>query len=594
MNTNVVHKFARKLIDLMIFGKTCTRSSSLTISADVETGQSWYVFNDFADQLLKTIELLKVQLDTFGHHHSQLWDYYNIIYVDSASSFRRINPGVKTKHQDFSEFYLVVYQPLTLENQFEEIEAIFEYCWNYYIVNVSVLLEDSIGKVRMFTYFPFNNKKCFSTSVVEITGLKFKDIFPSKSFNLHQCELIAALWFGPPYISWKGAPTEINTLLGLEGQLLIEVARNMNFTLKVVIPQNDERRGLIFKNGTVTGAIKMLQQKEVHLSLGCFRYTLERATVLTASYSFYQTPQVFFVRARRVPFSAFEIMTYPFDNYVWTLMLSIIITAILLSVYLGKYQPKKLWFIFGYGETANIFNVISAWMGHPVVPLPKKTFARFILALWILTALVLRNAYQGLLYKILNSSLSKLLPDLATQLAEQEYVVVVSTSSNDTLSQLPIVRNGNLRLLVMQINELDTYPILENSTSKLASSLPRDFVSYYVRQTKKNGVFRILKESIFAHQICVYFTKHSFLTVRFDEVLKSFRSFGLIDYWASKNLANEMIANEKEKSRKEKSLTMEQLDGAFALLSMCLLIAMVVFIVEIMSKIVKAKSELQQ
>ncbi|XP_055842730.1 uncharacterized protein LOC129909681 [Episyrphus balteatus] len=541
------------------------------------------MFNDFADQLLKSIELVKVQLDTFGHNNSKLWDYYNIIYVDSASSFRRINPGVKTKHQDFSEFYLVVYQPLTFDNLSQDLEGIFTYCWSYHIVNVSIMLMDSMGILRIFTYFPFNKKKCFSTSIVEIDGLTFKEIFPSKSRNLHQCELIGAIWWNPPYVSWKKGSTNIDRFIGLEGQMLIEVARNMNFTIKVDTPKNDERRGLIFPNGTVTGAVKMLQEKQAHFSTGCFRYTLDRAVVLTASYSFYQTVQVFFVKTHIEPWTSFEIMLYPFDIYIWYLMLIIIISTIMLSIFLEKYQPNILMFVFGSGKSGNVFNIFTVLLGYPITPEPRRNFARFILILWMFSALVLRNSYQGLVYYLLSSNLAKLPPDTSKELAEQNYVAVVSSSSNDTLSQLPIIRNGNLRLLVKKINEQDTYPILENSSMKLASSLPRDFVSYHVAKTKKYGVFHILKESVFTHQIVVYFTKHSFLTARFDEVLKSFRSFGLIEYWASKNLADDMIEKNPFEPKGEVSLKMDQFDGVFWLLSSCLIVSVLIFVVELIS-----------
>lgn len=318
--------------------------------------------------------------------------------------------------------------------------------------------------------------------------------------------------------------------------------------------------------------------------MGSFRCTLERSTALSPSATFYQTMQVFTVLAKRQPFQSFEILTYPFDIYIWTMWLMLTLILLLFTFIFERIHIPTLHFIYDVRCTSSInINIIATSLGQPAFNTlqPQRNFARYFTTMWALMTFLLRSTYQSSLYDFLNSDKTVQPPNTAAELAARKFTLIVNVATSDSFSGIPILRNKQLDLKIMNITDAGGYPILEaNPDKNYATGTPRDFLVDYVNSYHKYGVFHVLEETIFSQQLCVYFSKHSYLLPSFDRVLLNLRSFGLIDHWA-RQVFDDRFLEQTGEERIPLALGISQLWSIFKTCLIIDLLAVMVFVVEI-------------
>lgn len=317
--------------------------------------------------------------------------------------------------------------------------------------------------------------------------------------------------------------------------------------------------------------------------MGSFRCTLERSTALSPSKTFYQTMQVFTVLALWQPWTSFEIIAYPFDVHIWIVLLVLLIFLLGSPHILEYFQIKILKFIYGFSSASFInTQIIAITLGQTVHSLPLRNFARYILFMWILLTMVLRSIYQGSLYDFLTSQKALAPPDTAGELTERKYQLIINTATSDSFSGIQILRDKLIKVLIMNMSDTGGFPLLEaNPDKRYVTGTPKDFLTYYVNTHNKNGVFHVLRETIFSQQLCVYFTKHSYLVKSFDHILQNLRNFGLIDYWARRMLDDRFL-EEMVEINTAAPMTLTQLSGIMQICLHLYFLTMLVFICEIL------------
>lgn len=127
----------------------------------------------------------------------------------------------------------------------DDIARIFEVAWGYYVVNIDVIILQTIGEkvINVYTYFPYNATNCTAnlspTLLFTCEGYKTANqIFPEKSPSDFQgCEVkMMAFTFAPFVINHTGVKTKAKTA-GQEVVLIHELERMLKFKIKY-IPQN--------------------------------------------------------------------------------------------------------------------------------------------------------------------------------------------------------------------------------------------------------------------------------------------------------------------------------------------------------------------
>lgn len=153
------------------------------------------------------------------------------------------------------------------EDVLHVLNQMFAYFWQNTIINISLVLANKNSVVEVYTYFPFDNHlTCKMPLVKQINAYSGSwsspfdlHIFPAKILNLHGCPLGIAVWNTPPYLSFLKNNKGFYEIDYFEAVLLNVLSRKLNFSLDLMEPPNNEQRGKIFANGTITGALKMVR-----------------------------------------------------------------------------------------------------------------------------------------------------------------------------------------------------------------------------------------------------------------------------------------------------------------------------------------------
>uniref|UniRef100_A0A3F2ZDF1 Ionotropic glutamate receptor C-terminal domain-containing protein n=1 Tax=Lutzomyia longipalpis TaxID=7200 RepID=A0A3F2ZDF1_LUTLO len=181
---------------------------------------------------------------------------------------------------------------------------------------------------------------------------------------------------------------------GFEGILMTNLAKRLNFT--IFHKTSDEDWGKLDGENS-TGLSGMLFRGEVNFTIGGFGFSMEHQESLSNTMFYYATPLTLLIPPGR-PISALEKLFLPLSFTTWMLLSVVFILAIVFIV-IGKFiTPQTRDFVFGQRNNYPFINLISIFYGGPMMPLPRRNFARFLVMMWILFCLVMRSSYQGALF----------------------------------------------------------------------------------------------------------------------------------------------------------------------------------------------------
>lgn len=139
---------------------------------------------------------------------------------------------------DYRGYYLIIITEVHPTNQQNIILNVLRDCWSLYIANVYILtIPNRSPEVTMYTFFPFTENHCDHVDPVIVNngnGTDFNsslEIFVDKFENMHKCNIIATVSDYRPYTIITPSSNGTYTLDGIEGLLIHELKRTMNFTL---------------------------------------------------------------------------------------------------------------------------------------------------------------------------------------------------------------------------------------------------------------------------------------------------------------------------------------------------------------------------
>lgn len=137
---------------------------------------------------------------------------------------------------DYDGYYLLILTEMR-SNATEEIQRIFHDCWHMHLVNVYVLAPHD-NHITLYTYFPFSEHQCMAVEPIVVnhyrngTFIAKLNVFANKFENMHKCNLFVALSDYMPFTALHEADSHGHVALaGIEGKLLNEVARALNFSI---------------------------------------------------------------------------------------------------------------------------------------------------------------------------------------------------------------------------------------------------------------------------------------------------------------------------------------------------------------------------
>lgn len=322
------------------------------------------------------------------------------------------------------------------------------------------------------------------------------------------------------------------------------------------------------------------------LSLGSFRYSLERSTLLTAVLPYYQTYQTYGILKETQLYTSLEMLLYPFDVMTWICVLISVFIGMIISFTVVFFYDKSLLvqMAIGYPRMRTpMQDIIRMFLGQPIMDIPHTSLSRTALILWHIHGLLLRTAYQSLLFQLLKLSLYHEPPQSLSDLIAEGCSLVMTVTTYETVNTVPRIQTGDINVIQLQnASELSSYIYLEEDTTKscLVAVSPMDFLTYHAIVEAKRGVYYVLPEKIFTQHITMYFTKHSCFISRFNELIMNLRSMGLINFWALKTLDIEYLKNSRESDYRPVKLN--DLDGIFMICGVFHLVSTIVFCLEVL------------
>lgn len=362
--------------------------------------------------------------------------FANVFLVDSFESLKSLVNSLTELQFNFSGYFLFVIRKLTMS----EVQEIFQALWQINIGRANILLEDG-DHISMLTMIPFSRKACNDVSPVVINKFKngsfmSRNLFPKKFTNLFNCTIkIAAAETQPTVMKNQ----KDGSLIGSDIELILQLAKMINFYDEIHFFALPGSRGTIYENGTITGAIGQVVGGAVDMTIGNLFMTTIRMQVMSSIRAYQFMPLVLIIPPGK-PYTSFEKLFMPFQSTVWKLLMFVSACGIGVICVFNYYGANAQNFVFGHGVRYHYLNMLLIFVGGSQHHLPQGNFARYLLMTFILFCLVQRTLYQGSLYHFFQSEHRAAEVETIDQMIERDFHFIMLPTYLNFLNQTKIYK----------------------------------------------------------------------------------------------------------------------------------------------------------
>jgi hypothetical protein len=431
----------------------------------------------------------------------------------------------------------------------EGSDHISKFC--YYVIETK-------KKVQLYTVDIFREGACGSFDYVEIGSFdkklkKWKNEkleIEEKYTNFHNCLMVAR----------TGLEKFTEKIINLIGE-------KANFTSHVL--------------GDLEGI--MLASHTVFLPVPLFALSFDNlwvtSTFAEMSYGFYLTPAE--------KYSSYEKMVMPFDVETWT-YLGITFGVAFFVVFVVGFLPRKVYLmIVGSRVQHPEYNILSIFYGVGQSKIPTENSARILLMFFIFFCLIFRTAYQGVLFELMTSDISKKLPKTIEELYEQNYTIFVHKDDFGVHVQmleemLPEYQHSTVIPITSRTNS-DKYinffmDHMYNDSEKFAFFMEDNPIQIFMFEN--NISVPRLDQTFFRSPAGVGLSKNNFLFFLCDKIVQDLTSTGIMQIiWKDIYVAEKLKVEEKE----PQVLSVQDLEFGFVLWLITLSAPTCVFALELLT-----------
>ncbi|XP_055325489.1 uncharacterized protein LOC129579433 [Sitodiplosis mosellana] len=338
---------------------------------------------------------------------------FNIFIVDCYESFSRIMFEMTTDTINDFRYYTIVLTKYIV-NYSEIVRRMLNDFWSLNIANVVVLTPGKdYKKVFLYTFFPYTPEHCEIVKPIVLDHFengsfvneRSVPIFPEKFNNFHKCPLSVSTYNFTPFVFLMPQPNGSYYLDGIEGTIIRVLSQQLNFTVNVLLSRTNILKN-ITNSSTVENkkyklprSLELISNGSANFTVGATVVAESRARIYSMTFAHFYGSLIFAIPPGR-PYTSFEKLSFPFKMRVWACICVLFLIAAIVIVILKLSSKEKRDFFFGKSNNMPIFNMVSHCFGGTTtfIAMPVRNFARTLLMIWLLTTLVLRNAYQGKLY----------------------------------------------------------------------------------------------------------------------------------------------------------------------------------------------------
>lgn len=306
-------------------------------------------------------------------------------------------------------------------------------------------------------------------------------------------------------------------------------------------------------------------------------YEKKRAQVMDATFSYMSFPLMLAIPHGR-PLSPLQRLFRPFRYLIWSLIGSNIMLAVLIIYalkFLGSSQVVS--FVFGSSNRIPFSNLWASLYGNVIHnKLPYRNFSRYLLSLWLLCTLVLRSAYTGQLFIMLQDGRALTPLKSFDEIVEQNYTVntapVLTELLSSTLGDASIVHfDGGKNTMPMILKRIA-------HGSKEALTIIEPALLYFnYQQTTEDERVAILPQKLIMTPITMYMPKHSYLLWPINSIILYFIDVGIIDKFEKSYRSINQISESQEPVK----LSLFLLLGIFSLYGALVVLCILIFFLEL-------------
>lgn len=178
-----------------------------------------------------------------------------------------------------------------------------------------------------------------------------------------------------------------------------------------------------------------MYHNEVNFTIGLIAYTAQRQRLFSASFPYYQSA-IRFAVPKGKQLTAFQKLFMPFRYIIWTCIISLFGVGLFVIVAL-RFDLRHRTFVVGPQNPTPYMNMIAVFLGVSMTVLPRRNFARFLLTIWMIGCVVLRNAYQGSLFQFISTSKSAPVVNSLDEMLAENYSIYVRKELFYMFDQIP-------------------------------------------------------------------------------------------------------------------------------------------------------------
>lgn len=536
--------------------------------------------NDFKSHLLKIAfnsELLTIRHEN-GENISKRRNYRKrsvLIVIEKFKNFEEIYSQARTEILN-GHCIVFCFENLT----FLELEKIFALLWKNQVYNVLTVTNDN-QLLRMHTFMPFNQNSCENTSPVFVNVYrngKFsnetRNLFPPKMKNLHGCSIrVSTSNDSKPFVIVNYFPNGTMTFKGSEITNLEALAESLNFKLNFTGIGGES---FLSSDGTLkNGAMKFLFDDLADISAAQWWLSLARLQYFDSTISYYSESAVFSIPPGH-ELTSVEKLVYPFSVTVWILIVTVFLIGLLVIRSVNKKQEKFRTLFYGEGVQHPVLNLFNAFVGGAQTKLPKNSFARQLLMIFLLYSLVIRTLYLGSFVQLLNLSVRHKEVQSIDEMIEQKFTFYFEEEISQFLNLPDAMKKLSQEASYQKIVEIERRQRTEYFKGATGRSYEKTLYSNKVNP--KDQQIRMCKEAFFMNPIVIYTRKNFFLLSALNEKISVFLSAGLIDFWHFREF--DYHDTTMEEIHYPQKLTIENLEGSFLMLGLGFGISFFVFVIE--------------
>lgn len=157
-----------------------------------------------------------------------------------------------------------------VDNVFETLQAIFGVAMKLNLMDVNVLINDKDSEMWTLNFYRPYVRNCYTFDIIKIQtftldnytneiNVSSENLFASRIFTFPNCSLFVSTFSLEPFVIIRNDSNGSATFDGIDVIIVNQIAKTLNLRPTYLQPPDGKNRGTIFRNGTTTGAIKLVK-----------------------------------------------------------------------------------------------------------------------------------------------------------------------------------------------------------------------------------------------------------------------------------------------------------------------------------------------